>query len=343
MSGSAGRPRRHSSGRTLEKRSTSEDALTISRQASGDDLRSPVEQALGLAQTRARKAEEALREYDQCIEAAIEEAVEWAAEESQLIDGGEASADGRTAWETLASTGRSMGLLTFIGGGAESSTHSAEEEKEALAASLKAAPRAQVVAELEKFLQRTLCWRAASRSGTAGVKSADKLSRSSSLSRSPDWPAMEKAGAFVLVAARMDAERRAAKAEGAATEAQRKMAVTQKELTDCEGRLRNLQRLLRKLSQRCALHESAAHADSCPLCKSIAAEGDGGDLPPTAMELGGPWGVVRDMAMGWFCNPDVPVPKRIGAGSLCAVAALWLCRGVFLVCRGLGKKIKVIA
>ena len=78
------------------------------------------------------QADEALREYDMLLEAAVDEAVEWAKPPTPavqphvlLLDAGpflaltsasQGSAAFGTAWEALAATGQSIGLLGFLQG-----------------------------------------------------------------------------------------------------------------------------------------------------------------------------------------------------------------------------------
>jgi len=168
-----------------------------------------------------------LRDYDNLLDAAIDEAVEWATpipkrSEEPVVT---------SAWESLKATGRNLGVLSFLH---QPSMENEEGKHDTtppmMTNSQQENERAKVVLEMDRFLQRTLCWRAANRVGLAGVSAASKLARSLNLSSSlENWNENERLGVFVLIAAKLDAERKATAAAKDKADAQQQLKLMMEE------------------------------------------------------------------------------------------------------------------
>jgi len=246
----------------------------------------------------------------------------------------------------------STGLLSFLQGPAEEPAPGEEAPGNTVPATASAdmepADRARVVLELEKFLQRTLCFRAANRAGPSGVSAASKLARSSVRSRSSEeWTETERMGAFVLIAARMDAERVAKKAEREAAEAKHQLGTVMQQLSFAEKRLKQTQKALLK-AEDAAQKSGGKEKEQSPFDddddekeqeeKEDAKED--GALPSKKTPIRGPVPYVSvhwacNVVLSWLGNQNVALHVRLGVATIAAAAALWLCRGVFLLCRGI--------
>merc|ERR1712100_137286 len=179
MSGSSERPARRL------HRSNSEDRNMTSSDSGNADTLKVMSNSLQLAQTRARKAEEVVKEYDVYLDGFIEDAVEWAKMRDPPI---RLEVPGEAREATPAASGGMFQVFKGIGkytgvlqdsaeGFGDVSSLDDEDVSEGAKATI----------QVEKLLQRTLAGRAASKAGPSGISAASKLSRSGQKSRSEEW------------------------------------------------------------------------------------------------------------------------------------------------------------
>jgi len=150
-------------------------------------------------------------------------------------------------------------------------------------------------------------------------------------------------GAFVLVAARIDAERRAKQAELNVTDAKAATNVARHEISHLERRLRHSQRALSRVSERCRRQEDEIGNLERELKDATSRSGVFTDLPIPqplhprggGMYWGGPLHWAREAILHFIHNQSIGLHVRVGISALATAAALWLCRGVFLACRGI--------
>jgi len=136
---------------------------------------------------------------------------------------------------------------------------------------------------------------------------------------------------MVLVAARMDAERRSKEADVEVSKSKRQTSMMKADMSLVERRLRHSQRALGRLSERCLRQEAEIVA------LKDAHDGDNGPtkapVSPRPAYVSLQW--CRDAVLHWMGDKSVGIHLRIGAATIAAAAALWLCRGVFLMWRGI--------
>lgn len=137
-------------------------------------------------------------------------------------------------------------------------------------------------------------------------------------------------GAVVLVAARIDAERRAKEAELEVSRAKRQTTMVKQDLHHIERRLRHSQRALSRVSERSSRQEEEIVSLKEKLGGAASSKAP---MSPRPAYVSLQW--ARDAVLHWMGDKNVGIHLRVGAATIAAAAALWLCRGVFLMWRGL--------